>query len=73
MITGTYTDANRVSHGFVRNPGGVITTFDVPGAGTGSNQGTEPSNLNAAGEITGYYIDGSTVAHGFVILRNGSL
>lgn len=33
-LGGVVIDANNVSHGFVRAPGGAITTFDVPGAGT---------------------------------------
>ena len=31
--------------------GSVITTFDVPGAGTGAGQGTIPEGINAAGVI----------------------
>jgi hypothetical protein len=31
-IAGYYTDANDVNHGFVRDPHGIITTFDAPGA-----------------------------------------
>jgi hypothetical protein len=57
---------SNVSHGFVRAGDGSITTFDVPGAGTGSGQGTNPVCNNPAGAITGYYIDGSGVFHGFL-------
>ena len=39
-ITGLYTDTNYAAHGFVRAPDGTITTFDAPGAGTGSGEGT---------------------------------
>src|ERR1035438_3440214 len=31
-IVGWYSDANNAIHGFVRNPDGVFTTIDVPGA-----------------------------------------
>src|SRR5215472_2330222 len=39
-IAGYYTDSALVSHGFLRDKSGAITTFDVPGAGTGAGQGT---------------------------------
>ncbi|MBV8812029.1 MAG: hypothetical protein JO033_25455 [Acidobacteriaceae bacterium] len=35
-ITGDYSDASNVSHGFLRAAHGDITTFDVPGGGTGT-------------------------------------
>src|SRR5215475_15773110 len=41
-ITGYYVDSAFVNHGFVRDANGAITTFDVPGAGTGATQGTQP-------------------------------
>src|SRR5947209_6920721 len=34
---------------------GTFTTFDAPGAGTGSHQGTRAFAINPAGAITGYY------------------
>jgi hypothetical protein len=68
-ITGEYVDANGVNHGFVRARGGAITSFDVPGAGTGVGQGTIPLQNNRAGAITGSYIDANGVIHGF--LRTG--
>ena len=39
-ISGATIDNSNVYHGFVRAPNGTITTFDVPGAGTGPGQGT---------------------------------
>src|SRR5215469_18649389 len=39
-ITGNYSDASSVNHGYVRARNGAITTFDAPGAGTGPGQGT---------------------------------
>lgn len=65
-VYGSYTDANNVSHGFVRCEDGKITTFDVPSAGKASGQGTFPYNSNDEGDVTGYYIDESGVNHGFV-------
>jgi len=44
----------------------TITTFEVPGGGTGFRQGTLPTAINPKGTITGYYIDASGVAHGFL-------
>jgi len=45
----------------------TIATFDAPGAGTGSGQGTLPSSLNLGGVIQGAYIDsGGGVYHGFL-------
>jgi hypothetical protein len=43
VIVGSYTDASTVNHSFVRDANGAITTFDVPGAGTGPGQGPRPS------------------------------
>jgi hypothetical protein len=39
-IAGIYTDSKTVYHGFVRTTDGNFTSFDAPGAGTGSSQGT---------------------------------
>jgi predicted membrane protein len=44
----------------------AFTPFDVPGAGTGKNQGTLPVSINSAGMITGFYYDANGLAHGFV-------
>jgi hypothetical protein len=40
--------ANLVQHGLIRHPDGTLTTFDVPGAGTGSYQGTGCPSLATA-------------------------
>jgi len=60
-ITGWYWDENGVSHGFLRDKGGKITTIDFPGAA-----GTVPSSINSAGEITGFYTDADGTSHGFL-------
>jgi hypothetical protein len=65
-ITGHTVDDNGVNHGFLRLKSGVITAFDVPGAGTGLGQGTFPVCNNPVDAITGYYIDSSDVNHGFL-------
>ena len=72
-ITGSIQDGSDVNHGFVRAPDGNITTFDVPGAGTGAFQGTIPANINNPEAIDGSYIDASDVVHGFVRAPDGSI
>jgi hypothetical protein len=49
-ITGSYTDAAAVQHGFVRNPYGTITSFDPPEG----NQ-TTTTSINDTGAIAGFY------------------
>ena len=56
-ITGSFNDGFTINHGFLRARDGTVTTFDVPGAGTGFNQGTAPLCINPAGVIMGLYID----------------
>lgn len=70
-ISGIYTDANGVFHGFVRDPDGTIATFDAPGAGAGVGQGTECGGINSAGMSPGNYIDSSGVNHGYVRAGDG--
>ncbi len=43
-----------------------FTSLNVPGAGTGANQGTFAGNVNPGGEIAGYWADANNVNHGFV-------
>ena len=71
-ITGYYTDAPGVNHGFLRAPNGTITTVDDPGAGIGQFQGTFPLGINPAGEITGYYYDTLFASHGFLRTPGGT-
>src|SRR5205807_2581259 len=66
VIAGYYSDASDVTHGFVRAADGTITTFDAPGAGTGSGQGTFPFSNNPAAGSSGNYTDASGVNHGFL-------
>jgi hypothetical protein len=67
-ITGNYTNASAVYHGFVRAAGGGITTFDAPppDAGAVAGSGTLPYANNLAGQVTGYTVDDNGVFHGFV-------
>ncbi len=69
-VTGFYTDANGIRHGFVRTAGGTITSFDAPGAATSKVlvlSGTGGSGVNASGEITGGYVDSKAVFHGLLL------
>ena len=59
-------------HGFLRTPDGVITTFDVPGAGTGPGQGTFAGNINPSKAIAGRYVDSNNVTHGFLRVPDGT-
>ena len=60
-IAGYYTDHSDVSHGFVRDPQGNITSFDPTGS-----VATYPYSINDSAAIAGYYRDASNVSHGFV-------
>jgi hypothetical protein len=66
-ITGSFNDPFTINHGFLRAKDGTVTTFDVPGAGSGFNQGTAPLGINAAGVIMGLYIDAKDGYHGFLL------
>jgi hypothetical protein len=77
-IAGIYSDANSVNHGFLRSREGKFTTFDAPGAGTSSGQGTGcPSDcstsLNDEGQITGIYVDVNFVFHGYLRSQDGKI
>jgi len=73
-ITGSYTDAEIVPHGFLRAPNGHIISFDAPGAGLGAglDEGTSPFSINDLGLITGQFQDPSYLIHGFVRYPDGS-
>jgi hypothetical protein len=75
-IAGNYTDASGVSHCFLRSPGGTFTTFNAPGAGTNSGQGTFTAGtiaLNLTYAITGVYLDAGNAFHGYVRAPDGTI
>jgi hypothetical protein len=76
-IAGQASDNNGVSHAFVRHAdGSFIAPIDVPGAGTGSDQGTYSATvdgLNPRGMLVGNTIDSSGANHGYVLNADGSL
>jgi hypothetical protein len=49
-VTGSYTDAGGVEHGFVRNPYGTLTTFDPP-----EGEQTTATSIADGGLVAGYY------------------
>jgi hypothetical protein len=64
-ITGSFDDANGLTHGFIRWPSGAFTIFDGPGATQ-----TFPAGMNLEGVVTGAYFPG---ASGFVRAPNGTI
>lgn len=77
-VAGTYIDSNSVQHGFLRSPDGTFKTFDAPGAGTGSFQGTGcpsdcPTSLNDFEAVMGTYIDTNGVLHGYLRSPDGNI
>jgi hypothetical protein len=72
-VTGSFNDGFGIYHGFWRTPSGKVTTFDVPAAGTGINEGTLPIGITALGIIAGYYVDANNIYHGFLFLPKSSL
>jgi probable HAF family extracellular repeat protein len=61
---GLYADAQLGIHGFLRQPNGVVTPVDVPGA-----QSTVASGINGRGAVVGSFVDGKGGAHGFLLDR----
>ena len=63
-ITGSYRD-NSGSHGFVRSPEGIITSFDLPPSENvpiSSCNALLPTSINQEGVITGFCNAGSLPA-----------
>jgi probable HAF family extracellular repeat protein len=63
FAVGSAADPDSVEfHGFVRSPGGEITTVDVPGAAM-----TGASGINNHGAVVGTYVDAAGRSHGFLL------
>lgn len=79
IVAGGFEDnsGSFVHHSFVLNADGKLNTFDVPGAGTGSYQGTGcpgcDLGLNQFGAVAGIYSDTNSVNHGFIRSPEGKL
>ena len=72
-ITGFYFDGTYAVHGFLRDTKGVITTFDLPGGGTGPFEGTYGGGFTPDGGILGVLIDANFVNHGFLLDKHGAV
>jgi uncharacterized membrane protein len=74
FVTGDPRMDNVEKHGFLRQPNGTITGFDVPGS-KGSDIGTSPVSINDAGEIAGVYEnrDVDFRRHGFLRAPDGTI
>jgi hypothetical protein len=67
-VTGFYTDANVVPHGFIRHSSGDFEVFNAPGAGLGKglNEGTAGYAISRDEYVAGQYEDAQLVYHGFI-------
>lgn len=72
-VAGNFYDADNFAHGFIRQASGRIATFDAPGAGGGSGNGTFVTALDAAGTIAGYYTDSVLQSHSFWRSAGGTI
>jgi len=68
VVAGTWWDQNHTLHGYVRAPGGRITSFDPPGS-----VGTSSTGINDSGSVCGEYQDASGVYHGFTRAADGTI
>lgn len=68
-ITGNYTDASGVTHGFLRTLAGTLTSFDPPGSAA-----TQPTAISPPGVIVGRYCGDAACSSspGFVRRPNGA-
>jgi hypothetical protein len=67
-VAGTYTDVNGAAHGYLREPFGHVTTFDVPGAVNGMSV----IYLSLDGNIAGYALDVNLLFHAYLRRPDGS-
>lgn len=51
----------------------AFTAVDVPAAGTGTQQGTFITAMNASGDVTGFYVDSGGIIHGFLLPAGGTV
>ena len=63
-VAGSYMDPGPQPDGFVRSPGGVLTSFTVPGS-----QSVWVSGIDNSGEITGSYTDSNPCSTAFCARR----
>lgn len=59
---GDWTTSQNVGRGFFRDSSGALSGFSAPV----HNFGTEPNDINDAGQITGFYVGDDQADHGFL-------
>ncbi len=76
QVVGVYADNNGGTHGFLAQPDGALTRFDVPVTGTSNRQGygvtTAPSGITESGVVIGSYFTQES-SGGFVRAVDGSI
>jgi hypothetical protein len=72
-VDGNYFDSDGVAHGFVRDPNGKFTTFEVKATGLTAGQGTYTWGINWAGATVGGFVDANNVYHGLVRAPDGNI
>lgn len=73
-IVASYTQAggSKGNHGYIRDPQGQVTTFDVPKATVDvASSGTMPIGMNEAGTISGFFMGPDGQHHGFLRTPSG--
>jgi probable HAF family extracellular repeat protein len=68
VVAGSYLDASKNSHGFLRGADGTFTTFDAPPGGSG----IEVLGISANGTVVGYYNNAAGFQRAFVRHPNGN-
>jgi len=69
FVVGYAGNEYQATPGFIRSPGGHISTFQAPGGGDISG-GTTGESINPSGVIAGYFIDTSTFSTATFCHRN---
>lgn len=70
-VAGIYADANNQHHGFLRDAGGNLTEFQVPGAA--GRDLAYAYSMNETGDIAGFYSDINGARHGYVRSKDGTI
>ena len=74
VIAGYYIDANNVSHSFLRDRKGEITTIDPPGTSEipfPAFSGSQAVGLNVEGAVVGVFVDANLAVHAYIRTSGG--
>jgi hypothetical protein len=74
VIAGYYIDANNVSHSFLRDRKGEITTIDPPGTSEipfPAFNGSQAVGLNVEGAVVGVFVDANLAVHAYIRTPEG--